>query len=261
MLNMKNKEPNSPYLTLQTPESALELRGVSYLYPSMSGHPPRGIHPCSLKLTRGQVYGLIGANGAGKTTLFKLISGALTPQIGQIYLSKREVTHLPQWRRVRCGLGYLTQGDSLVSHMSVEWNLKIGLEAKKRWSQSTSSSIDHLTNTDHSTEGMKESISFALAKVGLSQQSRQSVMSLSGGERRRAEMARLLVMRPQVILLDEPFAAIDEAGLSMMMDIIGLARAWGALVLLTDHQTQYVNDICQSLLILDKGKLQRPQLS
>ena len=260
MLNMKNKEATSSYTELQAPESDLELRGVSYLYPSMSGHPPRGIHPCSLKLTGGQVYGLIGANGAGKTTLFKLISGALTPQIGQIYISKREVTHLPQWRRVRCGLGYLTQGDSLVSHMSVEWNLKIGLEAKKRWSQSTSS-ICHPTNTDHSTEATKESIAFALAKVGLNQQSRQSVMSLSGGERRRAEMARLLVMRPQVILLDEPFAAIDEAGLSMIMDIIELARAWGALVLLTDHQTQYVNDICQSLLILNEGKIQRPLLS
>lgn len=229
--------------TKQALETSLELHGLRHLYPSKEGAQARGLYPFSYRFSQGKVYAIKGPNGAGKTTLFKLISGVLLPQGGEIYLNQEPITRLPQWKRARKGLGYLTQGESLVNDMSLFWNLKLALEARDQWRKG-------VVKPNFSDE-----INEALSLVQLTEQRDQRVDSLSGGERRRAEIARVSLFKPTLLLLDEPFAAIDQGGLKVMMHLIKQLSSNGSLILLTDHQTRYVDEVCHLSLHLVNGQL------
>lgn len=228
-------------------ELGLHLQGVSYLYPTVEGFDVRGLHPVNMRLMSGQAYGLVGHNGAGKSTLFKLISGALYPQVGHIYLYGQRVTKMPMWRRARLGLGYLGQSSMLVEDMTVKWNLDLGRESYQKWRANR-------VSYDHQTQFW--SLDEIIDLMEVTHHLKQRVDTLSGGEKRRVEMARILLNRPRVLILDEPFAALDQEGLTATIHLIEYICGSGALVLLTDHQNKYVDNICQHTFHLRKGKLE-----
>lgn len=254
--------------------NALELRGVSYLY----SHDPRrvgdmlqrvvtslimrgrsrdqaraqrevwarGISDVSLRLEAGNIYGLTGPNGAGKSTLFKLISGELRPQRGELYLCGVPITHEPRWRRAQLGLGYLSQQGTLINDLSVYLNLSLGAEAGARWAK---------RHGEPDASSFAERYRAALAHFQVEPLLSQTVRQLSGGERRRVELTRVLLQRPQVLILDEPFVALDASGIEETTQLLKIAQTWGAMVLLTDHQSAYIDSICDYKLSLSRGRL------
>ena len=231
-----------------TSDIALHLQGVTYLYPSTNqAYPSRGVHSVTLGLVGGGVYGLIGHNGAGKSTLFKLLSGELYAQSGHIYLYGTSITKMPMWKRARLGLGYLGQSSTLVDTMTVEWNLDLGLQSYQKWRKNDAlqSKVSCLDDE-------------LIRLMEISHLLKHKVRTLSGGERRRVEMARVLFARPQALILDEPFAALDQNGLEAVIKMIKYLSQSNALVLLTDHQTKYVNMVCQQIFSLHDGKLSDP---
>lgn len=233
-------------------ETALHLQGVTYLYPSSTKvQNTRGVQTINLRLMSGVIYGLIGPNGAGKSTLFKLLSGEFYAQSGQIYLFGTSITKLPIWKRARLGLGYLGQSSTLVDTMTVEWNLELGIRSYQKWRTTDSSLNQH----------MYRSYDEVVKLMGISHLLKQKVSTLSGGERRRVEMARVLFVRPRVLILDEPFAALDQNGLEATMEMIKYISQLNALVLLTDHQSKYVNRVCHHIFSLHEGKLDSSHVS
>ena len=230
-------------------EVGLYLQGVTYLYPApKKSVNPRGIHTINLRLMSGVIYGIIGPNGAGKSTLFKLLSGECYAQSGQIYLYGTPITKMPIWKRARLGLGYLGQSSTLVDAMTVEWNLDLGLKSYQKWRE-TDLFLSHKICRPYNE---------VVERMGISHLLKHKVGTLSGGERRRVEMARVLFTRPRALILDEPFAALDQNGLEATIDMIKYTSQLNALVLLTDHQNKYVNEVCQHIFSLHEGKLTSP---
>ncbi len=223
---------------------AMNLNAVTYLYPKyLSKRPARGIREITLSLELGKIYGLLGANGSGKSTLLKVLAGELYPQQGQIYLFEQDCSYLPMWKRARRGLLYLNQKNSLAEQMTVKWNLDLAIKASKAWSLSQSSST-HPQSLSQTTEQM-----------GIAHLLAQKVSTLSGGEKRRVELARVMLRQPQVVILDEPFAALDQQGIEATLAMIKALKDLGALVLLTDHQNKYIEMVAQQRFFLDEGKL------
>lgn len=223
---------------------AMNLSAVTYLYPKyLSQRPAKGIHEVSFNLEQGKIYGLLGANGSGKSTLLKLLAGELYPQQGKIYLFEQDCSYLPMWKRARRGLLYLNQKNSLAERMTVKWNLDLAIEAGKVWSLSQSPP----TNI--------QSLLQATKQMGVSHLLAQKVSTLSGGEKRRVELARVMLRQPQVVILDEPFAALDQQGIEATLAMIKALKDLGALVLLTDHQNKYIEMVAQQKFFLDEGKL------
>lgn len=251
----------------------LELRGVDYYYPQpvlsrlISAGAPRGIHRLNLALYPAKIYGLVGANGSGKSTIFKLLAGELKPDHGEIYMRGQPITRASQWRRARLGLGYLSQHGSLVQDLSVYLNLLMGLEAGERWgipkeNQASKSDIDGeafvITTKTQATVRPQQTphqIIEALSHFGALPYIQAIVKTLSGGERRRVELARILLQRPCVLILDEPFAALDQEGIQQTLDLCKIAQSWGAMILLTDHQTAYIKQVCDCVLQLTEGNV------
>jgi lipopolysaccharide export system ATP-binding protein len=194
----------------------------------------------SVNIRPGEIVGLLGPNGAGKTTSFHLILGQIPPNEGRVLLDGKEITHLPMYLRARRGIGYLPQEASIFRRMTVEENLLAILEI-----HSASSELAH----ERSRELLDE---FGLARVA-----RSPGYTLSGGERRRAEIARALASDPQYILLDEPFAGIDPIAVAELQQLVTGLREKGIGVLITDHNVRETLQITNRAYIINQGQIFR----
>lgn len=191
-----------------------------------------------LEVKQGEIVGLLGPNGAGKTTTFYMMVGMVTPDGGSVELDGREITKMPMYKRARLGIGYLAQEASIFTHLSVENNLHAVLE------------YQHLSKTDRKKRVEELIIEFGLEKV------RRSLgYMLSGGERRRTEIARALATRPRFFLLDEPFAGVDPIAVEDIQRIVVGLRSRGIGVLITDHNVHETLAITDRAYLLYEGKI------
>lgn len=199
----------------------------------------RVVDGMSMNVNAGEIVGLLGPNGAGKTTCFYLMVGLVTSDEGSISLSGNDVTHLPIHLRARQGLGYLPQEASIFRRMSVQDNILAILETRADLSPHEQQlQCDELMREFHITQ-LKDSLG----------------QSLSGGERRRVEIARALATEPKVILLDEPFAGVDPISISDIKAIINHLKERGLGVLITDHNVRETLDICERAYIVSEGQV------
>ena len=196
------------------------------------------VNGVSIQVNRGEVVGLLGPNGAGKTTTFYLITGMVQPNSGRIFLDDTEITHEPMYKRARNGVGYLAQEASVFTKLSVEDNLKLVLQMTTLNPTEQTEKLESLL-TEFSMQHIRESIA----------------MTLSGGERRRTEIARSLVMDPDFILLDEPFAGIDPIAVEEIQKIIHGLKERGIGVLITDHNVRETLAITDRAYLLYEGKI------
>ena len=196
------------------------------------------VNHVSLEVRPGEVVGLLGPNGAGKTTTFDVIAGAVRPSAGRVFLGEREITPLPMFRRARLGITYLPQEPSLFRRLSVEDNLLAILET---------------VEPDRSRRN--ERLQSLLAELGLERVRRQRADSLSGGERRRVEIARALVLNPDFVLLDEPFAGVDPLALMDVQKIIAQLSDRSIVVVITDHNVRETLSICDRAYIIKDGRI------
>ena len=187
----------------------------------------------------GEVVGLLGPNGAGKTTTFHMIVGLIRPESGAVFLDDRELTGLPMHRRARYGVGYLPQEPSIFRGLTVEENLMAILEQLPGMNRAA----------------RRARVEELLADFGLAERRRNLGAALSGGERRRAEIARALAPNPAFLLLDEPFAAIDPIAVSELQRIVGRLRERGLGVLVTDHSVRETLRVTDRAYIIEDGRI------
>jgi lipopolysaccharide export system ATP-binding protein len=192
----------------------------------------------SLSIAPGEIVGLLGPNGAGKTTTFYMIVGLIEPDEGHVFLGDREITSLPMFKRARMGVAYLAQEPSSFRHLSAEDNIWLILEALGVEGREAHRRIDRL-----------------LEDFGLSDLRHQRAETLSGGERRRLEVARALATEPTFILLDEPFAGIDPLAVLDLQRIIRQLKSLGIGVLITDHNVRETLKITDRAYIIKDGKI------
>ena len=195
----------------------------------------QGVH---LNLNQGEAVGLLGPNGAGKTTCFSIITGLVKADMGRIWLDGVEITQQPMYRRARMGIGYLPQEASIFRGLTVEQNLRAVLELFIPNKDEQNTAIDHLLDE------------FDISHLRLS-----SAVSLSGGERRRTEIARALAASPNFLLLDEPLAGIDPIAMGEIRELIFHLKERGIGVLITDHNVRETLDIVDRAYILHNGKV------
>jgi len=188
------------------------------------------VNKASIQVSKGEIVGLLGPNGAGKTTTFYMITGMIRPESGKVFLDDNEITKIPMYKRARMGIGYLPQEASIFRSLSVENNLLAVLEMTK---------LDAKQRKEK-CEKLLEELSIAHIRKSLGFQ-------LSGGERRRTEIARALATDPSFILLDEPFAGVDPIAVEDIMNIVSNLKNRGIGVLVTDH------NVHETLSIVDKG--------
>ena len=187
---------------------------------------------------KGEVVALLGPNGAGKTTTFYGIAGLVIPEEGSVLLNGKDVTFLPMYRRAKLGMGYLPQEASIFRGLSVQDNILSILEL---WEPSKSN--------------QKQRLDALLQEFSISHLRTSSALSLSGGERRRVEIARCLASEPEYILLDEPFAGIDPVAVGEIRDIVSALKDRGIGVLITDHNVRETLKIVDRAYILNEGRL------
>jgi lipopolysaccharide export system ATP-binding protein len=192
----------------------------------------------SLSVKRGEAVGLLGPNGAGKTTTFYMITGLVQPDEGQVIMDGHDVTFLPMYRRARLGLGYLPQEASIFRGLSVEDNIRAALEVIEPIRDRREQMLDAL-----------------LAEFGIAHLRRAPALALSGGERRRCEIARALATQPAYILLDEPLAGIDPIAVGEIRDLVKHLKDRGIGVLITDHNVRETLEIIDRAYILHDGKV------
>jgi lipopolysaccharide export system ATP-binding protein len=192
----------------------------------------------TLEVASGEVVGLLGPNGAGKTTCFYMIVGLIPADAGRIHLDRRELTHLPIHRRSRLGISYLPQENSVFRKLSVEENVQAVLELQGL-----------------SREEIEPRLAELLAELNIAHLRKHTALSLSGGERRRLEIARALGTKPAFILLDEPFAGVDPIAVLDIQRIIGFLKERGIGVLITDHNVRETLGICDRAYIINEGKV------
>lgn len=197
------------------------------------------IRDVSLTVESGAIVGLLGPNGAGKTTCFYMIVGLVSQDGGQVYIDSEDITHLPMHGRARKGVGYLPQEASVFRKMTVQNNIMAILETRK----------------DLTPQQRKEKMELLLQEFHITQIRDTFGMSLSGGERRRVEIARALAMEPAFILLDEPFAGVDPISVNDIKQIIRHLRDKGIGVLITDHNVRETLDICEHAYIVGEGQV------
>jgi lipopolysaccharide export system ATP-binding protein len=188
------------------------------------------VNKATVQVSKGEIVGLLGPNGAGKTTTFYMITGMIKPDAGKVFLDDEEITKIPMYKRARMGIGYLPQEASIFRRMTVEENILAVLE---------------MTNLDKEARVKKcESL---LDELSITQIRKSKGFQLSGGERRRTEIARALATDPSFILLDEPFAGIDPIAVEDIMNIVANLKNRGIGILITDH------NVHETLSIVDKG--------
>ena len=192
----------------------------------------------SIEIRRGEVVGLLGPNGAGKTTTFYMITGMVKPNGGHVELNGSDITSLPMYKRARRGVGYLSQEPSVFTKLSVEDNLRLVLEMTALSSKEQSERLEQLLE-DFSINHIRQSKAYVL----------------SGGERRRTEIARALVMEPEFILLDEPFSGIDPIAVEDIQKIIFELKSRNIGVLITDHNVRETLSITDRSYLLFEGKI------
>jgi lipopolysaccharide export system ATP-binding protein len=192
----------------------------------------------SLSVGRGEVVGLLGPNGAGKTTCFYSIMGLVKPDSGRIMLDGQDITKLPMYRRAILGLGYLPQETSIFRGLSVEKNIAAVLELVEPDKAARAARLDQL-----------------LEEFGLTRLRTSPSMALSGGERRRAEIARALAANPSIMLLDEPFAGIDPISIGDIRDLVKELKTRSIGVLITDHNVRETLDIVDRACIIYDGRV------
>ncbi len=212
----------------------LSAEGLSKHY-----HRRAVVAEVSLEVASGEVVGLLGPNGAGKTTCFYMIAGLIPSEGGSIHINGHDVTDLPMHARARLGLGYLAQEPSVFRKLTVEQNILAVLESRKELNRSRQREICEQLLLDFSLTHLKTNLA----------------MALSGGERRRLEIARALSMEPRFILLDEPFAGIDPISVMDIQNIIRELCSRGIGVLITDHNVRETLGICQRAYIIHQGQM------
>jgi lipopolysaccharide export system ATP-binding protein len=186
-----------------------------------------------------EVIGLLGRNGAGKTTTFRMVMGMVDPTGGQVEFEGINITKLPMYKRARCGMGYLSQEPSIFQRMTVEQNLLAILETTKK-----------------SAAQRKEEACRLMEQFALTKTRHQKAMTLSGGERRKLEIARALVTNPSLILLDEPFSGVDPIAVEdLQKEIRQLRESLGKAILITDHNVQRTLEVCDRGIIIVDGKV------
>jgi lipopolysaccharide export system ATP-binding protein len=198
----------------------------------------RVVDGVSIEVRQGEIVGLLGQNGAGKTTTFHMIMGLVRPASGAIYLGPTEVTRLPMHARAKLGIGYLSQEPSVFRKLSVEDNVKAILETLGIGKEELKSRLTALTQ-DLGIDHLRKSMAY----------------TLSGGERRRLEIARALVTEPKFMLLDEPFSGIDPIAVQDIQTIVGQLKHKGLGLLITDHNVRETLSITDRSYIMSEGKI------
>jgi lipopolysaccharide export system ATP-binding protein len=219
----------------------LEVRGLVKYYGRR-----KVVDGVDFEVHAGEVVGLLGPNGAGKTTSFRMTTGQLTPQGGQVWFNSEEVTNLPMYRRARLGMGYLSQETSVFRRLSVEQNILAILEAIP-----TCRSLGRPLNRKERWERTEA----VLDQFGLTRVRKNKAARLSGGEKRRLEIARCLVCEPLLILLDEPFTGIDPKTIADIQEIVRVLRGQGIGILLTDHNVREALKITDRSYLIKDGRV------
>ncbi|MDD4385887.1 MAG: LPS export ABC transporter ATP-binding protein [Bacteroidales bacterium] len=192
----------------------------------------------SVEVNQGEIVGLLGPNGAGKTTTFYMMVGLITPNSGRIFLDNEDITKEPVYRRAQRGIGYLAQEASVFRKLSVEDNLKAVLEMTK-----------------FSKEYQKEKVESLISEFGLQRIRKSLGIQLSGGERRRTEIARALALEPKFILLDEPFAGVDPIAVEDIQSIVAKLKEKNIGILITDHNVHETLSITDRAYLLFEGDI------
>jgi lipopolysaccharide export system ATP-binding protein len=229
-------------------EAATQLRPATEQEPGRGGLEVRSIakaydrravlHDVSLDVHRGEVVGLLGPNGAGKTTCFYSVMGLVKPDSGRIFLDGQDITDLPMYRRAILGLGYLPQETSIFRGLTVEQNIMAVLEV-----------------SEPQREARRERLERLLGEFGLTALRESPAMALSGGERRRCEIARALAADPSIMLLDEPFAGIDPISIADIRERVRDLKKRDIGVLITDHNVRETLDIVDRACIIYDGQV------
>ncbi len=213
-------------------------KGLSATHLSRSYKKRPVLRDVSLTIQRGEAVALLGPNGAGKTTCFYVISGLLNPDSGYVQLDGQDITGLPMYRRARLGIGYLPQEASIFRGLSVEDNIRAVVQAQ-----------------DLNQEDQEQLLEDLLAEFSIGHLRRTPAIALSGGERRRVEIARALASRPQFMLLDEPLAGIDPIAVGEIRALISYLKTKNIGVLITDHNVREALGIVDRAYILHDGKV------
>jgi lipopolysaccharide export system ATP-binding protein len=198
----------------------------------------RVVNGISVRLQQGEIVGLLGPNGAGKTTTFYMIVGMVRPDGGKVFIDDTELTTYPMYKRARTGIGYLPQESSIFRKLSVEQNIMAILETRKMTSKQR-----------------KDRLNFLLEDFKITHIRKSMAMSLSGGERRRLEIARALASEPDFLLLDEPFAGIDPIAVEDIQSIIAKLKDDGMGVLISDHNVRETLAITDRAYIVFQGQI------
>jgi lipopolysaccharide export system ATP-binding protein len=217
-----------------TTKSVLEVRGLKKTF-----RKKVAVRNVSFSMATGEVTGLLGPNGAGKTTVFYMIVGFIKPSKGSIWLNKHEITRKPMFKRARLGIAYLPQEASIFRKMTVEQNIWAILETRRELSR----------------KEKHKKLEYLLDEFGITGIRKQGAFSLSGGERRRTEIARALAIEPKFLLLDEPFAGIDPITVYEIKSIIKKLSENGIGVLLTDHNVRDTLEITDKAYIINVGDI------
>ncbi|QNN66306.1 LPS export ABC transporter ATP-binding protein [Sphingomonas rhizophila] len=215
------------------PFRGLEVRSIAKSYDKRAV-----LHDVSMSVSRGEVVGLLGPNGAGKTTSFYSVMGLVRPDTGRIILDGQDITHLPMYRRAILGLGYLPQETSIFRGLTVEQNILSVLEVSEPDGAARAARLEQL-----------------LDEFGLTRLRTSPAMALSGGERRRCEIARALAADPSIMLLDEPFAGIDPISISDIRDLVKDLKQRDIGVLITDHNVRETLEIVDRACIIYDGQV------
>jgi len=192
----------------------------------------------SVEVNQGEIVGLLGPNGAGKTTSFYMIVGLVSPNAGQVFLDGKDITNLAMYKRAQLGLGYLPQENSVFRKMSIEDNIMSVLELTKKTKTEREAKLEEL-----------------ISEFGLNHVRTNLGQSLSGGERRRTEIARALATEPKFVLLDEPFAGVDPIAVEDIQNIVAKLKRKNIGVLITDHNVQETLAITDRTYLLFEGKI------
>jgi lipopolysaccharide export system ATP-binding protein len=212
----------------------LTVRGIAKSFKSR-----KVVDGVSFQVEAGRVVGLLGPNGAGKTTSFYMVVGLVAPDAGEIFLGDQSISHLPMYQRARIGLSYLPQEASIFRRLTVRENILVALEAQGVSGNAKLERLEELLS-DFNVKHIRDSYGYAL----------------SGGERRRVEIARALAGEPKFILLDEPFAGIDPIAVADIQEIIRQLKGRGIGVLITDHNVRETLGICDYAYIMKDGRVQ-----
>lgn len=215
-------------------KSILKVEGLNKFF-----RKKHAVRDVGFSMQQGEIVGLLGPNGAGKTTSFYMIVGFYKPNSGDIYLDGKRITDLPMYKRAREGISYLPQEASVFRKLTVEQNIYAILETRK----------------DLTKDQKKQRLEFLLDEFGITQNRSQPAYTLSGGERRRTEIARALAIEPKFLLLDEPFAGIDPIAVHDIKSIVRVLAQQGIGILITDHNVRDTLEITDRAYIIGKGEI------